>query len=571
MENSNTTTEIPEYFRMETFRREEFLAQIGSFTQVQYQLFHNICDFWNPVLDYNHFILKSSKSFLASNNQLELLMGKLKAAHLGLLQYRLVDGEIKAGRIILSEKDAMPFYYYLAEDLMARQIHDNNHPFLTIKAFEDDGISLPTDLITPLESSMLSPGFAERGGGLKIIGINRKMKSPILLPSGMMADFVGALIGHIRMETASPNLVENLSRITGQKISEIQKNLTKKEPDFWISICQKLIEHKEDLKLRLKGLNPLFFTSCQLLQTYFQNSITEMKEQLQEDQEKQKAHQDIIREFKEKESAWTHISVLDDKLKSCEERWEGFREEFKQRSLIRGEGKEQPDLIVVNNMVIHKDFLFKYFTREISTLRNNFLYMYQSQMTDLLRHNKTDRYTQFFSKNNFRADIMANIRERDLQLWELLQKPTRVAESAYHFLQNVSSSKKSSHLKDAMGIYFQSDLKNFRNIDSILQLKLMSLFEKSYKELGWWARFVLRITGRYDSYISMFTDTPRDAAGRNRNPAEPRGPQGVMSFDENRISAERNLKRHKKKDYAYSPRDKRKAWAEFDEAIRKKK
>ena len=356
MENSSTKADIPEYFRMETFRREEFLAQIGSFTQVQYQLFHNICEFWNPVLDYNHFILKSSKSFLASNNQLELLMGKLKAAHIGLLQYRLVDGEIKKGRIILSEKDAMPFYYYLAEDLLIRHIYENKHPFLTIKAFEDDGISLPSDLITPLETSMLSPAFAEKPGDLKIIGINRKMKSPILFPSGMMKEFVDALIGHIRSEMASPNAMENASRISGQKISELQKNMTKREPDFWIMLCQKMIEHKEDLKLRLKGLNPLIYTSCQLLQTYFQNSITEAKKQMVEEQEKQKAHQNIVNEIRQKEASWTHISVLDDKLKEGEDRWDGFREEFKQRSLLRGEGKEQPDLVVVNNMVMHKDF-----------------------------------------------------------------------------------------------------------------------------------------------------------------------------------------------------------------------
>jgi hypothetical protein len=571
MESINKTVESPEYFHMETFRREEFLAQIGSFTQVQYQLFHNICEFWNPVLDYNHFILKSSKSFLASNNQLELLMGKLKSAHMGLLQYGLNDGEIKASRIILSDKDGLPFFYYLTEDLFARHMFEHKQPYLTIKAFDDEGITLPGDMITPLETTMLSPGFLKRNKDLKIIGINRKMKSPILFPSGMMNEFIAALITHIRLELVSPNLMENLSRITTQKISEIQNNLTKKEPDFWIMICQKLIEHKEDLKLRLKGLNPMIFTSCQLLQTYFQNTLTEKKEELVQETEKNKAQAEIIREYKEKEASWTHISVLDAKLKVNEEKWEGFREEFKQSVLLRGEGKEQPELVLLNNMIIHKDFLFRYFTREISTIRNSLLFLYQDQMSDLLRHNKTEKYTQFFSRSNFLADILSRIRDKDQQLWELLQKPTRVAESAYHFLQHIKGVTSTTRIKDAMGLYFQPDLKSFRKVDSLFQLKLLTMFEKSYKELSWWGRFILRLTGRYDSYVSMFSDTPVEGSphrgsGRWKKPG---GKEKAVSPKKGNTKG--SVNRYQKKDKNYSPREKRKAWAEFDDAVKRKK
>ncbi|QEN08629.1 hypothetical protein EXM22_11770 [Oceanispirochaeta crateris] len=571
MDENRNKIETPAYFHMESFRREEVLAQIGSFTQVQYQLFHNICEFWNPVLDYNHFILKSSKSFLASNNQLELLMGKLKAAHMGLLQYGVNDGEMKASRIILCDKDAFPFFYYLTEDFFARHIFEHKHPFLTIKAFDDDGITLPVDMITPLETSMLSPGFASQNKDLKIIGINRKMKSPILLPSGMMKEFITALISHIRLEMASPNLMENLSRITSKKISDIQKDLSKREPDFWIMACQKLIEHKEDLKIRFKGLNPLIFTSCQLLQTYFQNTITEKKQELITESEKQKAREEMIKGIKMREASWTPVSVLDEQLKEKEEKWPGFREEFKQAALVRGESKEQPELVFINNMIIHKDFLFHYFTRQISTLRNHLLFLYQDQMSDLLKRNRTDKYTQFFSRSNFRSDIMSRIKDKDLQLWELLQKPTRVAEGAYHYLQEVKGITKSTRIKDVMGLYFHSDLKNFRQVDSMFQLKLLTMFEKAYKELGWWGRFILRLTGRYESYVTMFSETTAEAnqlksthslRHKKSLTKKPYGKEG---------NTPGKIQRLQNKSSSYSPRDKRKAWAEFDDALKRKK
>ncbi len=566
-EMDEKSKKVPDFFHMETFRREEFLSQVGSFTQVQYQLFHTICDFWEPVLDYNQFILKSAKSFLASNNQIELLMDKLKAAHIGLLQYALVEGDLKPARIILSEKGAPEFYYYLGEDLMARQIHDNPHPFLTGKAFDTEGVNLPDELVTPLENRMISPGYAQSLKTPVIIGIPRTMKSPILLPSGMIEDFVDSMIGHIRAEATSPTVLENLSRITEEKISDIQKSMEQKQPAFWIKLCQKMLDHKEELKLRIKGLNPLIFTSAQLLLTWFQNTLGEMKQKELEERERQDARNLIIKEFKEKENNWTHISLLDDKLKEYEDRWTGFREEFKSHTLIRGEGKDLPELVLVNNMIMHRDYIFRYFTMGISNLRRDFLFMYQDQMIDLLRHNRNERYAQFFSRSNFRSDIMTCVREEDLQLWELLQKPTRVAEAAYHYLQDIKGVQKNARIKDAMELYFHSDLKSFRNVDTIFQLKLINLFEKAYKELSWLGRFILRITGRYDSYVAMFADDlppsrkirPKERKRGRKRDVNPRG-------------AMKDYSRHNRpRERVYTPRERKKAWAEFDDAVHRQK
>jgi hypothetical protein len=562
-EEKKTSPDLPQFYHMESFRREEFLSQLGSFTQVQFQLFHNLCDFWLPVLEYNQFILKSSKSFLASNNQLELLMDKLKAAHIGLLQYTLIDGELKAHRIILSEKNDFSFYYYLCEDLLARQILNNKQPFMTEKAFDDEGIALPKDMMTILESRMLSPGFAEASKEKPlIIAVPRKMKAPLLLPSGMLEEFIPALVPHVRSEMTNTRLMEYLSRITDRKISELQKGLTKREPPFWISICQAFPEHKEEIKLRFKGLNPLLFTSVQLLQTYFQNSLNEIKEAQIVEQEKIKATDELISEFRAKEASWTPVTLLDERLKEKEETWKGFREEFRTAALVRGENKSLPPLIVINNMLIHRDFLFRYFTRETGLLRKDLFFFYQEQMRDLLRRNRTERYSQFFSRNNFRADILDRIKDKDLQLWELLQKPTKVAEAAFHYLQTIKGIKKTSRIKDALGLYFLGDMKTFRNIDSMMQLKLLTLFEQAYKELGWWSRFILRITGRYDSYIGMFSDdSPQKDSYRNpsRRKKRRRGPRIPRAAKSRLREDQRN----------YSAREKKRAWEEFGQAVQK--
>ena len=183
--NDHTTQEnIPSYFNLEPHKREEILAQIGSFSQVQYQIFHNICSFWEPALDYNKYILKTQKSTLIGKNQLELLFNKIQDARMGLLQYKLVEDELKPHRLILTEKDSLLFYYYTAEEILSRNFLESGHPFITLKSFDKYGLTLPEGFITALEPRLLGPGFHREVKSRKIIyGITRRNRSPILIPS----------------------------------------------------------------------------------------------------------------------------------------------------------------------------------------------------------------------------------------------------------------------------------------------------------------------------------------------------------------------------------------------------
>jgi len=571
--NSEAT---PEFFRMESFRREEFLSQIGSFSQVQYQLFHNICDFWQPALDYNHFILKSSKSALAANNQLEILMNKLREAHVGLLQFDLVGGELKPGRIILADKESFHFYYYAAEDLLARNISESGHPFITLQTFEKTDLILPGTYITPLEPALLSPGFIGKTREDPVLyGLSRKNRSPLLIPSGKMDLFITSLINYLRRELESPNLMEHVSRISEKKISDIQKNITTRDPSFWISFCKCLLEQREDLKLRLKGLSPLIFTSAQLLYAFFYNSLTELKQKQQEETARQKSMLEIVSEIKDKETRWTSLHELDEGLKKGEEKWKGFREGFRDSFLKRQEGKEQPELILINGQVIHRDYMFRYFSREITDQGRRLQLLYQDMMSDLLRHGQTDKYTQFYSRNNFRADILNRIRDNAPQVKELLQKPTLVAESAFYYLKELKGIKETPKIKDTLSLYFKEDFQQFQNIDSILNLNLMSLFDKAFRELGWWGRVLLRISGRYDSYTNVFSGKPSSAAGKMGRkqaaggfPAARRPPRPEPSPGERPVRSRTNQPAQPR---PHSIREKRKAWDEFSDAVQKKK
>ena len=560
----------PSYFKMEPHQREEILSHIGSFSQIQYQIFHSICDFWDPALEYNKYILKAKKPALVNKNQLELLMNKIQDAHMGLLQYKLTENELRPHRIVLTEKDSPYFYYYICEEVLYRNYYENGHPFITAKNLEKHELNLPGKFITPIEPKILGPAFhAKMIPRHKIFGITRHNRSPIIIPSGMLDEYIHFLIQYLIRESQSMTLLENLSRLANIKISELQKKMGSRDPAFWLVFTRTLIEHKEDFKIRIKGISSLIFTSAQLLYSYFANTMGELKQKQQESQEKQKTREEIIDGIREKATKWSSLKELDDQLKEKEKKWPGFRDTFTDEILKRQEGGDQPMLIVLGGQLIHKDYLFPYFKSKMDYFSREFQILYQDMMADLLRNGQTDKYTQFYSRNNFRADILNRIRNKSPQMTELLHKPALMANVTYYYLKDLKGVKKSDTIRETMGIYFRNDLKQYQNIDEIMNLSLIVLFDQSYRNLSWWNKLVLKFTGKYDSYTNTFTNTVRaNEKGKRR-----KGPElhPVIPTDEEPSPVTRRRAAQEKKNRIHSVREKRKAWDEFSDLVNRKK
>ena len=561
----------PSYFSMEPHKREEILSHVGSFTQTQYQIFHNICDFWNPALEFNTYIMKTHKPALVNKNQLELLMNKLQDAHMGLLQYKLIENELRPFRIVLTEKESPLFYYYVCEEILFRHYYEHGHPFITTKSFEKYNLTLQGKYISPLEPKVLGPSFHRAMQPQRLIfGISRHNKPPILIPSGTLDEYLNFLIQYLIRESQSMTLLENISRLSSIKISEIQKSMGKREPSFWLTFTKHLFENREDLKIRIKGISPLIFTSARMLYGYFYNSLAEQKQAHQDQQERTSALMEIIQNLREKNIQWTSLKELETILNEKEKKWPGFREAFTETALKKKEGGEIPPLVILGGQLIHKDYLFPFFKGKIEHYTSELHNLYQDMMSDLLRTGNSDKYTQFYSKNNFRADILNRISSHSSQMKELLQKPSLMANITFYYLKELKGIKNNETIRQSMNLYFRSSLKQYQNIDEMLQLKLISLFDTSFQQLSWWNRLILRLSGRYDSYTGTFSESRQpDSKKKSR-----KGP-GIQSETAPPINSWANSKpssgNQKTFRRPHSIRDKKKAWAEFSDAVNKKK
>ena len=386
----------------------------------------------------------------------------------------------------------------------------------------------------------------------------------------MLDEYLTFLIKNLIRESGSMTLLENISRLGNIKISEMQKKMKTREAAFWISFTRTLLNYREDLKIRIKGISPLIFTSARLLNAYFSNNLLELKEKKMEQKERQNARNEIVEEIRERGSHWTAASILNDELNKKEKIWEGFRLEFKETVLKKQEGGDNPSLILLNGQIIHKDYLFPYFKRELKNLAVELHKLYQGMMTDLLKNGKSEDYSQFFSRNNFKADIMNRIRNHSPLLKELLQKPVLMAGVGFYYYKDLKGIKRTGTIRDSLNFYFESDLKQYKDIDQILQLSLISLFDRSFELLGWWSRFILKITGKYDSYTSSFSRTA--PVGTIPKASRPSRAEGVrqLSGDSPAPSKQRSRQAAGRQE-VHSIREKTKAWAEFSDLINRKK
>ena len=152
-------SDLPAVFQMDLSQREEFLSQVGSFTQEQRRIFHRICDFFDPMLDYNRFVLHAGKDILFANNQIEILMRKIRNAHYGLLKFKNDQGELKPDRIIITNRDSQGFYKHLIEDEIQRLTLDDSRSFLTLEEMEKGNFRIPYDLVETIYPESVSPQY----------------------------------------------------------------------------------------------------------------------------------------------------------------------------------------------------------------------------------------------------------------------------------------------------------------------------------------------------------------------------------------------------------------------------
>ncbi|MDA3955882.1 hypothetical protein [Oceanispirochaeta sp.] len=577
------TSKLPSVFQMDLQKREEFLSQVGSFTQEQRRIFHRICDFYDPVLDYNRFVLHAGKDILFANNQIEIMMRKIKNAHYGLLKFRLIDGELKADKIIVTNRDSREFYINLIEDEIQRNLMDDSRSFLKLPDLEEQNQRVPFDFVDTMHPESLSPSFIKLNKNeARIYTMPLKTGAPLLATSGSLGDLIELSQIRIKSYLNNTSFISIISRYMNIKISDIQRQLSGKDRSFWLNLATNIFQNKEDLQLRLKHLEDTLFQGSEIIFHYYTNCLKEEKQEREDNAAKYAALDEVCMEILQKENFLITDEDLIKILEPYAKKWEGFKEYFFESAVKMNNKIGLPLILNMDAHYIHRDHVYPFFRSELSIQSKELKLYYIQLMERMLRTGNKDRITVFYTRETFKEDVMDMIRKEAPILAEFLIKPKIVSEGIVHYFKNLKKVRDVNKIKDFMNNFFDQGIIRFKDTDFLLNLYLLEIFDEAYKFLSWWKKMVLRLSGRKDSFINQFSglSSKEDLPPLNMmNPKKSISKRSLDSYQrigktrKNDKSKNDGQTRRKNQDLSqkmYSVKQREKAWLEFEDAFHRK-
>jgi len=585
-ENNQDKSSLPSVYQMDLPKREEFLSQVGSFTQEQRRIFHRICDFFDPMLDYNRFVLHAGRDILFANNQIEILMKKIRNAHYGLLKFRNIDGELKPDRIVITDRDSRIFYQNLVEDEIQRILLDESRGLLSLDELDKMNIRIPFDMVETIYPEQLSPGFlqAAKEEG-RIFTIPLKTGGSVVATSGSLETIVEVSRSRIKNSLNNASFISTVSRYMGLKISEIQKKQYTRERSFWMNCASEVLKNREDLQLRIKHISFTVFQYCEILHHFYNNSLAEEEKRREEEKAKQIAIDEVCMEILKKENFLVSPDELLKYLQPYEKKWPGFKDLFYENA-VKISGKiGLPLILYISDRYLHRDHVYPFFRSELSIQTKELKTHYIHLMERMLRTNNKDKISVFYSRDTFKDDVLEEIRGSSPILAEFLSKPRIVSEGIVHYFKNLKKVRDINKIKDFMNNFFDEGVIRFKDTDYLLNLYLLDIFNESYRYLTWWKRFVLKLSGKHESFISQFTgiseenkDIPEIMSETLKRKKRPESPGGYgrekLRRDEEPRSEKLYYRRktgQEKNQIKYNIRQRDKAWEEFQDAFNKKK
>jgi len=571
--------EMPSYFRKDRVGRDEFLSQLGHFGEEHRALFSRLCDMWEPDMPYSKFFTKAGHEYLNADTALHTLMVHLEKGNCGLIANTVRDGKLEKDRIILVDRDSPRFFYWLVENRWQNCRIADRTTFPTLKSFQKHG-GFPKDVLQPLSLTELSGSFIQSHQdevimyALPDLGGKTLITTPAVLPV-----MVEVSRFKIRANLANSPMQPLLARILGTVVSSLRKSLEKDDNLFWSKVSEALITNRDDILAKRANINPEIFIAAKILKNFTRNELNEAEHRREEEAEKRETIQGILLQLSRKSDFLMSSREFDEQFEPYNDTWPDLKAMFMAHFMKPAGRTGLPPVINIGDDYMYRDHLYPLFKTWHKTAEMELTEFYLNMIERILRTNNKDKFTAFTGMDRFRNDIRERLAAEFQILSDMLSKPRIVSEGIIHYATKVLKISDMDKVKKLLENYFESGTIRFKNPDALFDLNPQSMFEEAFRRLSWLRRIILRLFGRYDSYLQTLSPPVKaKPAGRDNSPrvvasADIPRPyrtgrmvtQGVMD------SAVRKRKQSGNKKKNYSARQQEQAWDEFKSAYDKKK
>lgn len=574
--------EMPGYFRKDRVGRDEFLSQLGHFGEEHRNLFSRLCDMWEPDMPYSKFFAKAGHEFLNADATLHTLMTHLEKGNCGLISNIVRDDQLEKDRIILTDRDAPRFWYWYVENLWQACRASDRNPFPTVKSVTKKG-GFANDVLQPLSLAELSSSFIDdHADDMVLYALPDLDGKTLIVTPATVPLMVEVARLKIRAHLADSPVQPILARLMGTVVSSMRKSLSNNDNQFWHKLSDAIVVHKEDLLAKKANLSADIFIAGKILKIYTRNELDEAEHRREQDAEKRETIQGILAQLARKDSFLMPPAEFDAQFDPYRDSWPDLREMFISHYMKPAGRTGLPAVVNIGEDYLYRDHLFPLFKarHKIAALELRDYYLNLAER--ILRTNNKEKITAYTGVNTFREDIRERLADEYPILSEMLSKPRIVSEGIIHYSTKVLKNADMDRVKTVLERYFESGSIRFKHPDKLFDLEPNELFSEAFRRLGWFRRMILRLFGRYDSYIQTLNASglpevvkegsvqpKKNSGGTDTGRVRPYQ-ASMLPGESVTEAAVRRRKQNSSVKRGYSMKQQEKAWDEFKSAYEKK-
>jgi len=515
----------PDYIRFDKKQREEFLSQFGITSPSQREMFHQLCNSWRPLIDFDSFTGARTGVVTHPVHETENLINRLKAARMAQFTYKRNEkGERVPKDIILCEEGSPRYWFHFVQDLIQQACDNPRNPYLTAALLKTREILLPATGIEELTLDKISKSYIEAMMKTERMFSVTLQKEKILATSQTLSLLLTFSSAKLRFILKNPEVTAAASRLLNLGLSDVAKRLEDRESGFWRGLTDVLLEHAEDLAAdRRLHLEPGFFQAAELFNRYLANQVEEVKKQkelaeareadLRELEQVVLLDKDILMPHEELES---HLKLMfKDKYG---DQFENLREEFLTTFTQSSQKTILPVIMTLKTGLVHRNNLYKYFLRRFEGLASLVVQEYGVKMDRRLRKQQSNTDLEFVDKANLEHSLAEWTKKTDSVVGELFEKPKLLAEVLIHHGRVNMGLSLVEEMRPLMEKFFKPGVMTFKTYQEIYGLDVPALYEEAFKRLSVLTQFWRRLTGSYSIQAEEFRalSLPREKRDPNR-------------------------------------------------------
>lgn len=568
----------PEYIHWDDHEREGLLSRIGTFSPSQRNLFHELCRNYRKEIPVQQFISNHGLNIRNAEQELTALVEKLSTDGTGYIRVNHSDGSSAA--VVLTDPGDITFFTGLLTKEYRRLMVYPSDPFPTRGMFEEKHIPIPDHYISPLDEKTLSAILEDREYPKIVYEVTTAKDKKIIASGPVIANIFDYASYKIKNALKNPDALGMLAELKNTSLLDIRKRIEKKDEAIWLDLSKTILKNIGKFHPPKKyGVGVDFFQSAALCVLVLKTRLQDTRRK-EEEKKSRRLNMEAIAAALQKRgfepsSPLEFAAIADVHKKEYGSKFQDFLKEFHDLYTVPKDHKKLPVVLIINHQYIHRDNLFPYFERRLSSLKKELLTEYISIMDRVLRTNDRDGKAMFYSFNAFSTDIGNRIALLDPLMGSLFKRPDITAEGLIHHIIHWKKIKSKDDIKRYLEKYFIPGSLEFRSYPELIGITILEVFDSSFGKLPVWRQLLLKISGKYESQREKYTQRSKkkihlDRLKRQAEPSTSRrgGHSGhhPAPLSVTGKTAIRTKKPEKKRNY--SQKELETAWKEFEKLIK---